>query len=310
MELIRKILKHGILGSTEIMLNKITTHIVKFQQVSDLCRELKILLEQDKVVVLRPFMQSQNVGACAVGMDVVTDYFISYRTVKTSWWKHPSPSSQNLILLACPLALLRIPIVHDDYLRHIDRRTRAWIRRADKEGFTYREFSWNDYLDDIFAINTSKATRSYGAMRGWYKEPVQPRFHAYDELPYRKYFGVFKGGTLCGYLHLVEVGDQGFFRHFIGHGNFLRLGIMNGLISWTVSQYIGHPKIRWLKYGPMLSSSNDSLTFFKRRAGFVGHATFVDVCGRPDLIALGYKVQLKRILDRYAAGRFSSLRTL
>src|SRR5262249_15154161 len=55
---------------------------------------------------------------------------------------------------------------HDAYFSSVGQKTRNMIRRAGKEGFSFHDFAWNDYLDDIYANNTSKAVRSSGVMRG------------------------------------------------------------------------------------------------------------------------------------------------
>jgi len=165
------------------------------------------------------------------------------------------------------------------------------IRRAGKEGFSFHDFAWNDYLDDIYAINTSKAVRSSGVMRGWYNELVRPRFHPENEMPFRKYAGAFKGSQLCGYLHHVVAGDNVFFRHIIGHADYLPFGIMNGLVSWAVQHFIGHPTVRWLTYGPLPRRASGSVFAFKRHCSFAGYATILDLAGHPDPLAHASTVQ-------------------
>jgi hypothetical protein len=159
------------------------------------------------------------------------------------------------------------------------------IRKAEKQGYEFREFDWNGYLEDIYDINTSKEVRTSGVMHGWYREPVKPRHHSPAELYYRKYYGAFREGRLKAYLNLVLCGDFGFFKHFIGHASDLTNGIMNGLISWTVREYLGHPHVRWLSYGSLPTRLEaGSGVDFKRHAGFEGYVTFFDLNDNRELL--------------------------
>jgi len=246
--------------------------------------ELRSLLKEQKVVILRPFLRCRDSGANAVSDEVVLDYFDVYRTVRLK--RHRAcVFPPGAVLLLEPLALLSIPTSHNDYLNIAGPKARNMVRKAAKNGYFFREFAWNEHLDDIYAINTSKVRRSGGIMRGWYTEPVQPRFHPENELPFRKYFGAFRGSRLYAYLYLLIAGDNAFFKHFIGHANHLSFGIMNGLVSWTVQQFIGHPTLRWLKYGSLPRRYSGSLYSFRRHSGFSGYATVLDLTGRPDLLA-------------------------
>ena len=245
--------------------------------------ELRSLLEEQKVVILKPFLESKDAGAQAVSEEVVLDHINVFRTVRIARHKaHPFPP--GAVLLLEPLALLSIPTSHNDYLKAVGPKTRNMIRRAAKEGFSFREFAWNDHLDDIYAINTSKVRRSGGIMRGWYTEPVRPRFHPENELLFRKSFGVFREKRLRGYLHLLIAGDHAFFKHIIGHSDDLSCGIMNSLISSTVHQFIGHPTVRWLQYGSLPLRYSGSLSSFRRHSGFSAYATVLDLTGHRDLL--------------------------
>jgi hypothetical protein len=278
------------------VLRKIARHIPLMHRLAAIraCREgiqeLRTLFGEQKVVILKPFLGAEDAGARAVSRDVALDYLDVQGTVRMrrSTARAFTPGT---VLLRHPIALLSIPATYDAYLSSVGQKTRNMIRRAGKEGFSFHDFVWNDYLDDIYAINTSKAVRSSGVMRGWYNEPVRPRFHPENELPFRKYAGAFKGNQLCGYLHLVVAGDNVFVRHIIGHANYLPFGIMNGLVSWAVQHFIGHPTVRWLTYGPLPRRASGSVFAFKRHCAFAGYATVLDLAGHSDLLAHASTVQ-------------------
>lgn len=67
---------------------------------------------------------------------------------------------------------------------------------------------------------------------------------------------------------------------------------MNGLISWTVQQYVGNSKIKWLQYGSLSKTYPSSLTAFRKHSGFVGYATFLDLEDDQELLGFSLKVQL------------------
>ena len=255
--------------------------------------ELRSLLEEQKVVILKPFLESKDAGAQAVSDEVILDHVNVFRTIRIARHKaHLFPP--GAVFLLEPLALLSIPTSQNDYLNAVGPKVRNKIRKAAKKGFSFREFAWNDYLDDIYAINTSKVRRSGGIMRGWYTEPVRPRFHPENELPYRKSFGAFRDNRLRGYLHLLIAGDHVFFKHILGHSDDLSCGIMNSLISLTVQQFIGHPTVRWLQYGSLPRCySGSSLSSFRRHSGFSPYATVFDLAGHPDLLTRVFAVRLR-----------------
>jgi len=130
-------------------------------------------------------------------------------------------------------------------------------------------------------------------MRGWYREPVQPRHHSKEELQYRKYYGGFKDGKLYAYFHFWVCGDSAICKHIIGHAQHLTYGIMNGLISWTVRECIGNSQIRWLIYGTW---QKGSLGAFKQHAGFQGYAILLDLEG--DQALLKYSERMVKTLWR------------
>lgn len=248
--------------------------------------ELSSLIKENRIIVLHPYseMEKGETLTHEIVHDVVKDLLQVYGTVRlrrTTAATIGCPA--GAILLYAPLALLQIPPVHEQYLAAIGSKTRNMIRKAERQGYEFKQFVWNDHLDEIFEINTSKEMRQSAPMQGWYREPVQPRYYSEQELQYRKYFGAFKEGKLYAYLHMVLCGDFAFFRHFLGHAQHLTFGIMNGLLSWTVREYIGNSHIRWLKYGE-LSQTSSSMHSFRKHAGFQEYATLLDLEGDRELL--------------------------
>lgn len=232
-----------------------------------LSAEVYRLIDDGQVVVLNPYLAMETATARTVADDVVSDFVDTYGRRRGG-----DPSA---IPLRHPLALLRLPAAHGEYLERVGPKTRNVIRKAAKTGYEFREFAWDDHLDEIYDVNTSTEVRQGRPMRGWYTEPVAARNESEEERRYRKYYGAFRDDRLCGYLHLVLCGDFGFFRHFLGHAEHVTNGIMNGLVSWTVEQHTGSARLRYLKYGA-LSAGDEAMNAFKRHAGFGPYATYLN----------------------------------
>ena len=186
------------------------------------------------------------------------------------------------ILLSVPQAILKIPNTHDEYLSNLKRQSRYLIRKAENLGYEYREFSWNEHLDDIYEINTSKETRQGEPMRGWYREPVQPRYWSMQESQYLKNYGAFKDNKLRAYIFLLTCEYFAFPKHIIGHAEYLNDGIMNGLVSYVVKECIRKPEIQWIEYGRFIEGS--SLDAFKKHIGFNKYAIIIELSDQKELL--------------------------
>lgn len=247
--------------------------------------EISTLLEQDRTVVLHPFLglEVDPVAMNAIAEDAVRDILSFHRTARTPRKAaHRRSVPEGAVLLRTPMALLRVPATHEEYSGRLAGKVRNKIRKAAKEGYEFSEFIWNDYLDDIYEVNLSKESRQGGSMHGWYARPVEPRYRTEHEMRYLKYYGMFRDGRLRAYAHLVLCGDFAYPKHIIGHAQHLTYGVMNGLISGLVNEYAGNPEMRWLNYG-ILPSAYTSLEVFKMHAGFEAFATFLDLDGHVEL---------------------------
>lgn len=269
--------------------------IVSSEDITELSR----LIEQNQIVVLKPFSQmKENEMASMVIHGVVKKYLNGYQTVALS----KSRSKQlaiptSTVLLRYPLALLAIPSAHDDYLKVVGAKTRNTIRKAEKQGYEFREFEWNRHLEEIFDINTSKRIRSGGIMHGWYTEPVKPRNYGKEDKHFLKYYGVFKENRLWAYCHWVLCGDFAFLKHFLGHADHLNNGIMNFLMSCSVKNFIGHSHIRWLSYGMLPAGVSGGTIAFRKSVGFEGYATFLDLENNEALLKYSKHVRARGLIS-------------
>lgn len=253
------------------------------------------LIKQNRLTVLRPFLNlSGGESERNILLETIKDYLTHYRVVppkKTRTAQLGVPT--EAVLLGRPLALLRIPPEHKDYLKTVGPKTRNMIRKAAKQGYEFKEFEWDNHLDEIFEINTSKRIRSAGPMHGWYCEPANPRHHSEKERQYWKYFGVFKDDRLWAYLNLVLCGNFGFFKHFIGHAEHLKYGIMDYLLNGTVQTYAGYRCVSWLNYDwvSLDSLKGGTIQAFKEHVGFKAYAVCLDLENDWELLAHTQKLR-------------------
>ena len=273
--------------------SKIQRIVVSRAEVLELTR----LIEDNRMVVLRPYLQGNATGHL-VAHELMREFLDGYQTIgvrKTTMAKIATPSSA--VLLRYPLGLLAIPSTYDEYLSAVRKQTRKRIRKAEDEGYIFKEFAWNDHLEDIFKINTSKEVRSGGVMLGWYREPVKPRYLSNEEQHYHKYYGIFKDGNLLAYLYLIVCGDCCFFKHIMGHADHLKNGVMYYLISCVVRTYTGHSHVKWLKYGILPDGAKAGTIDFRENVRLNGHAIFLDLENDQELLKYSRRVQALGLIN-------------
>jgi hypothetical protein len=173
------------------------------------------------------------------------------------------------------VSLLRIPDdVEKDYFGIPDSYwLRQKVRRARKLGYEYRQFLHDDYIDDLYEINTSKEQRQGRAMSAQYRDrppnqvpfptPTCPR-HRND------YVGVFLDGKLYAYALIVQCGEMMLYSMILGHGDHMDNGIMNLLVYESVKWNRENCGTRYAIYY-LADSGTEGLQFFKRKMGFSAH---------------------------------------
>ena len=166
-----------------------------------------------------------------------------------------------------PLAILDLAGGHEQYWERIGPKGRNMVRKAEKQGYSFALFNWNDHLDDIFEINTSMEQRGGKPMTEWYRSRPSTSSSEINcrEQQYR-YYGAFKD-QLYAYLVLVVCGHFGIINMILGHGEHLRAGIMNGLFNFVVRDLASSGQVRYVNY-LTLRGGRQSLESFKHHVGF------------------------------------------
>jgi len=248
-------------------------------------RELSALVASKKIVTFPEYEsipQDDNLVNELV-REMQSEWLELYGIIKlTKNNQYNVDPNQTGCLLWHPMALLRVPNQCMEYLNSLERDNRRKIRVAQREGYEFREFDWDAHLDDIYEINTSKEIRQGEPMRGWYRNPVQPKRLTNDELRCKKYLGGFKDGKLYAYFHFYVCGNIAVGKHYLGHAQHLKNGIMNGLMAYTVQECIRLSNISWIIYGDCQKTG--SLSLFKQNLGFDGYALLLDLSRDRELL--------------------------
>ncbi|MGC8634414.1 MAG: hypothetical protein ACP5VP_07080 [Candidatus Limnocylindrales bacterium] len=147
---------------------------------------------------------------------------------------------------------------------------RQRVRRAGRDGFAFAPIERDDYLDDIYAINTSLPERQGRPMAEAYRQRPAPQ----GPLPafpcprhaLRRY-GVLREGHLYAYAWVYVIGEMCLFSTILGHGEQMRSGIMALLVAEAVRDLMASAGLRYAMYN-LHASGTDGLRFFKEQMGF------------------------------------------
>lgn len=169
-------------------------------------------------------------------------------------------------------------------------------RKADQAGYYSKMFEWKNFLPDVVEINHSKEVRSGGEMRGSYLKTLDEMGGAPTKfIPLREpkcrvhntyCWGIFKedpgykqgeietNEKLLGYIKFKRNGNFATYTQILGHGDYLRDGIMNRL-HLAVMEWVGSnlkstlEGLEYVMYGPLISGG-PGLQEWKKRSLFEG----------------------------------------
>ena len=205
-------------------------------------------------------------SACTVLADQLYEKFTA---------PHPKHPEYGAYQNGC--SILALPATYEEYWEGAaGYGTRRKVRKAEKEGYAFAFIDRDEYLDDIFAINTSMEARQGREMTEGYRTRPGP----YGPLPdytcphhQVRTYGVLKDGHLVAYTWLYQVGEMCLFSTILGHGDHLNAGVMYLLVAETLRDVIPFAGTKYAMYN-MHQSGTEGLRFFKEQMGF--RSTWVD----------------------------------
>lgn len=197
----------------------------------------------------------------------------NYTTKRYSQQSAPLPSYVGHGIAEVNLSVLRVPqdIEKEWWGTPESYWMRQKIRRAQRCGYHVSTFDFQDHVEDIFTVNTSKPERQGRAMAQWYRHRP-PAVEPFGDQPCTRhrndYLGVFRDGRLYAYALVLQSGEMMLFSQLIEHAEHLEDGVMNLLVYEAVSQVGAHPcyAVYHLQH-----NGSAGLQFFKRKMGFRGH---------------------------------------
>lgn len=154
----------------------------------------------------------------------------------------------------------------NDYLTSINGKNSAsyYARKARNRHYQFFQIDRNDYLNDIFDINTSIPERQGKKMTS----PYCQKNDRLEEKENYKYFGVINAdGKLRSYCYIGYYGDFAIVSQLLGHKNYLNDGIMYLMMSKIVCELIKEQKIFYLMYDTFYGAG-EGLQMFKKKLGF------------------------------------------
>lgn len=180
----------------------------------------------------------------------------------------PSPSDSEMVIPPLPLAMLEIPEDMEEYRAGLDKRSRQMLSRVRRAGYEFRAFDYDDHLDDIHLIHTSKEVRGGGPILHHLRQRPQP-------MPPRETcdrhrvvcLGGFAGDALRAYVELIQINEWATPNNILGHGDALPDGVMNGLIHHVVEWGMATGLVRAVDYDTLVDAAPWHAAF-RRSVGF------------------------------------------
>jgi len=149
---------------------------------------------------------------------------------------------------------------------------RSKVNRARRLGYEFAPFEHDDYIDDIYAINTSLRERQGRPMTANFFERPEPRGPLPAEQPCPRHregwYGVFRDGHLYAYIHAYQIGEVTFTPNLLAHGDHLAAGIMSMLLYETTLLHHRISKTSYVYYYYYEGGGTEGLRFFKEKMGY------------------------------------------
>ena len=190
------------------------------------------------------------------------------RVYKLFTKRHRTIVFQNKTVGAALIDLRQFP-TFDDYLSSINGKSSGayYRRRAIKKGYTFAEIDKNDYIDEIYEINTSMEERQGQKMA----EKYLVKQESYYNEPGFRYFGVFdETGKLVSYCDVGFFGEFSLVAVLLGHKNHLNNRVMYFMLIEVNRLMFEEYKSKGYNYVmyDMFFGATPGLQQFKRKLGY------------------------------------------
>jgi hypothetical protein len=167
-------------------------------------------------------------------------------------------------------AVMMLDKYRDGYSKYIGQRRQNLVK-CSKRGYVFDQFNYYNHVPDIVDINRSKPVRAGGPMKAHYLEGVEQKggypkayrhidpvacqyhhlglnFGVFIPAPYYQQGNVITNRRLIAYSALHVCGELAVYSMVIGHGDYLKDGIMTMLTAGVVDYLHTLPHVRYFMY--------------------------------------------------------------
>ena len=148
----------------------------------------------------------------------------------------------------------------DDYYSNLSKKTIRSIKESTKRYYSFKEFSFDDFIPDFCEINKSQFDKREN-LNSWYSQPESffisnEKKVSYWKDHYVKWYGLFryiKGHTqfdkttnekLIAYCQIMYDGEMATIGLVFGHVDYLKYGIMNKLMTSAIMECMNEESIK------------------------------------------------------------------
>lgn len=256
------------------------------------------VLQIQKYISQRQFLQSKERNSCVIDLPLEIEGIPLPRKLYKYWWVAENIQyyhldliryKKNYYFLGIQTCFAYFPLDYsfEEYFNKVIKSAeRALIRKSIKNGFYCKEILYDDYVDEIAIINTSKKERGGRPMTIDYT-CVRKRdaiVKAYNPNIYT--YGIFSiDGKLVAYYMFELVTNFFHTVKGIGHKDYLKYGIMNHLFAYSISELKKLNLVGFIIYGCISRDPQNGLSRYKYNVG----------CQEKNIILKGTKRQIKNI---------------
>ena len=136
-------------------------------------------------------------------------------------------------------------------------------QQAEKKGAEFRIINPEQYVEEIYEVNTSLSVRQGKSIK---QEYLQKGNISRGEG--MNVYGVFMENKLVGYIRTLHVGEVIFVNNILGHGAYLKMGVMYFLLLEVIRCCFDVKDARYIIYDSYWGNSS-GLALFKKRFHFI-----------------------------------------
>lgn len=179
----------------------------------------------------------------------------------------PHPKFPLVSRMRYGLAVCNLREIGHDYYGHLDSAGKRNIKKAQRLGYRFATFNFNDQLDAVTRIHRSSLVRQGRQIHERLLQQAIPNNNPPSRNPLHAYpyFGIFQGDTLVAYAACLIAGELCEIQTIYGHAHYHSDGVIPMLLN-AISGHLAmhHPQAIYFTYGTFYGAT-PSMQRFKRK---------------------------------------------